>query len=70
MHDLLLPARERARSFRRGTRTYDAEQMGYADEGSFVFDTSGPGNANIGHEYGVALSASEKRDLIEFMKQL
>jgi hypothetical protein len=36
----------------------------------FVLDTRLPGNRNIGHEYGTALSARDKADLIAFLKSL
>jgi hypothetical protein len=36
----------------------------------FVLDTRVPGNSNQGHEFGTALSAAEKQDLIAFLKTL
>jgi hypothetical protein len=39
-------------------------------QGAFVFDTRLPGNRNTGHEFGVKLSAEEKRDLIAFLESL
>ena len=36
----------------------------------FVFDTRLPGNRNIGHEYGTALTPSEKDDLVAFLETL
>ena len=68
MQQLLAPPAERAKSFHRGTRDYDAEQMGYADGGSYLLDTASPENSNAGHDYGTALSAAQKHDLIEFLK--
>jgi hypothetical protein len=65
MRELLTPPADRAKTFHRGGRTYDPEQMGYADEGSYLLDTGRPGNSNAGHDYGADLSAAEKRDLIE-----
>jgi hypothetical protein len=38
--------------------------------GAFTFDTRLPGNRNAGHEFGVKLSAEEKRDLIAFLMSL
>jgi hypothetical protein len=70
MDDLLNPPAARAKSFRRGSRMYDAEQLGYTDEGAYVLDTTSPGNANGGHDYGTDLSQQQKRDLIEFLKTL
>jgi mono/diheme cytochrome c family protein len=70
MHDLLTPSPDRPRSFHRGTRAYDLAAMGYADGGPYVLDTTAPGNASAGHEYGTDLSADEKRELIEYLKTL
>ena len=36
----------------------------------FVLDTRLPGNANAGHEFGSALSAADKQDLIAFLESL
>jgi hypothetical protein len=36
----------------------------------FVLDTRLPGNANAGHEFGTALSAADKQDLIAFLESL
>jgi hypothetical protein len=44
--------------------------MGYMDEGHYVVDTTKAESSNAGHDYGTALSADEKRDLIEFLKTL
>ena len=36
----------------------------------FVLDTRVAGNGNQGHEFGTALSAAEKQDLIAFLESL
>ena len=36
----------------------------------FVLDTRLPGNRNIGHDYGSALTAAEKADLVAFLESL
>jgi len=36
----------------------------------FVFDTRLPGNRNIGHEFGTALTPAEKADLVAFLETL
>ncbi|HEY4395305.1 MAG TPA: hypothetical protein VGP64_14645 [Polyangia bacterium] len=36
----------------------------------FVFDTRLPGNSNQGHDFGTALSPSEKADLVAFLNSL
>jgi hypothetical protein len=70
MQGLLTSPAQRAKSFHRGSRDYDAAQMGYTDEGIYVFDTTTPGIANSGHDYGTKLSENQKRDLIEYLKTL
>ena len=70
MEDLLTPPNERAKTFHRGSRVYDPAHTGFTDEGAYLFDTAGPGNSNIGHEYGTTLAAEQKRDLMEYLKTL
>ncbi|MFZ4733816.1 MAG: hypothetical protein ACOYK7_14850 [Pirellulales bacterium] len=79
LRDLLEPAAKRPKKFWLGRREYDPERLGYAafsppaDLRSagypvFEFDTSLPGNANTGHEYGASLTEREKADLLEYLK--
>jgi hypothetical protein len=70
MQELLTPPAQRAKTFHRGSQDYDATSMGYADAGPYVFDTAARANSNSGHDYGTALTADEKRDLIEYLKTL
>jgi processive rubber oxygenase RoxA-like protein len=70
MQELLTPPAQRAKSFHRGSRTYDPTQMGYTDDGAYVLDTAMTGNANSGHDYGTSLSAAEKGELMEYLKTL
>ncbi|MGH8595754.1 MAG: hypothetical protein ACREXT_03735, partial [Gammaproteobacteria bacterium] len=70
MSDLLTRPDLRAQLFHRGSRTYDAAQMGYADEGAYILDTVKPGNSNAGHNFGAGLKDAEKRELIEYLKTL
>jgi hypothetical protein len=70
MEELLAQPAERAKNFRRGSRVFDEKAMGYTDDGAYLFDTSASGNSNSGHDYGTKLSASEKRDLMEYLKTL
>lgn len=70
MQELLTPPAARAKTFHRGSRVYDAAQMGYTDDGAYVLDTAGPGNSNTGHDYGTDLSADQKRELVEYLKTL
>ena len=70
MEELLTPPAGRPKTFHRGSRVYDPAQMGYTDEGAYLFETTGPGNASTGHDYGATLSAEQKRELIEYLKTL
>lgn len=70
IRELLTPAGQRARSFKRGSRLFDETDMGYTDDGPFSFDTATPGNASSGHEYGIDLTPAQQRELIEYLKSL
>jgi mono/diheme cytochrome c family protein len=79
LHDLLLPAAERPKRFRLGTRAYDFEKVGYQAMASGgtefrVTDDRGQtvdGNDNAGHEYGVAqMTPAQRRALLEYLKTL
>jgi len=82
LYDLLLPVKckegvgdgkYRPAKFRVGARTFDPEMVGFITEGydGFEFDTSIPGNANTGHEYGACGMTDEERwALIEYLKSL
>jgi hypothetical protein len=70
MQELLTSPGQRAKTFHRGSRSYDTAQMGYTDEGAYVLDTTTTGNANSGHDYGTSLSEAEKSELMEYLKTL
>jgi hypothetical protein len=70
MNELLTAPKDRAKTFHRGSHAYNSTEMGYADEGGYLFDTAVGGNANAGHNYGTDLSDPEKRELIEYLKTL
>jgi hypothetical protein len=70
MQELLLPPSERAKSFHRGSQRYDVAQVGFTDDGVYVFDTTASGNSNSGHDYGTHLSTGEKAQLMEYLKTL
>jgi len=70
MAQLLTSPNERAKTFKRGSREFDDVDLGYTDDGAYVFDTNASGNANSGHDYGTKLSPEQKRDLIEYLKTL
>ncbi len=71
LDELLKPAAQRAQKFRVGSREFDAERVGFrTDVGDFEFDTALPGNSSAGHEYSLALTDLERKQLIEYMKSL
>jgi mono/diheme cytochrome c family protein len=74
---LLLPADQRDKTFWVGSREIDTKIVGFMTDqvpGGFKFDTSLPGNSNVGHDgavYGVGQMNEEDRwDLIEYLKSL
>lgn len=75
--DLLKPVSERPGSFKVGT-AYDTVNVGLAKEqGAFstVYTADDcskqdSGNSRCGHEYGVKLTAEEKKALLEYLKSL
>lgn len=71
LYALLQPAAERPDTFRVGSREFDPVNVGYVNTGGFLFDTSVPGNRNVGHEYGTAeLTEEQRRELVEYLKSL
>ncbi|MGH2412140.1 MAG: c-type cytochrome, partial [Microcystaceae cyanobacterium] len=77
LRDLLDKPEDRPKSFYRGYDVFDQEKVGFvsnvAEENGkhyFKYDTSIPGNSNIGHVYGTDLSSEDKDALVEYMKKL
>jgi cytochrome c2 len=70
IRELLAPPGNRAATWHRGSAVYDTNEMGYVDDGAFLFDTKQQGNSNAGHAYGAALKEGEQRDLLEYLKSL
>ena len=74
--DLLEPAAARPKVFYRGYDVIDPARLGFissgaeAEAGGFRYEVAQPGNGNQGHEYGTALTADQKRALLEFLKTL
>jgi mono/diheme cytochrome c family protein len=70
---LLHPA-GRPATFIVGNREYDPAKIGYSTGGSgWTFDTSQPGNSNIGHtgdRYGTNLTEDHKAALLEYLKTI
>ncbi len=79
LYELLLPAAARSQVFALGGWRFDADRVGYATapcDQDFLFDTRLAGNSNAGHEYGTgsdgkaALTAAQRRQLLEYLKTL
>ena len=79
LRDLLEPADLRPEIFYRGNNIYDAQNVGFVSNAAsdaegrpfFKYDTSIPGNDNVGHEgagYGTLLSKDKKDALLEYLK--
>ena len=74
--DLLSNPADRPAVFFRGYDVYDYGRVGFiasgpeAERHGFRIDTSVPGNGNAGHLYGTDLSATQKSQLIEYLKSL
>jgi hypothetical protein len=70
---LLHPA-QRPAKFIVGNREYDPAKLGYSTTGSgWTFDTSQPGNSNVGHtgeRYGTNLTEDQKATLLEYLKTI
>jgi cytochrome c5 len=76
MRELLLPVEQRDKTFRVGSREFDPDAIGFANDGAFVLDTSRPGNSNAGHDgpdYGndeLASDPDRLDALLEYLKTL
>lgn len=73
LYELLRPAASRQKKFYVGSREFDPERVGFdgsAGASRSLFDSSLPGNTNVGHEYGTALNEGQRIGLIEFLKSL
>ena len=75
LRDLLDPPKDRPKYFYRGYDVFDQDRVGFVydvgqegDSHYVEFDTSLPGNANSGHEYGVQLSDDDKDAIVEYLK--
>jgi mono/diheme cytochrome c family protein len=77
VRDLLTAPAARPQTFYRGYDLLDGQNLGFVSNVAqvhghkfFPFDTRTPGNGNGGHDYGTALSATEKDALLEYLKTL
>jgi cytochrome c553 len=73
--DLLLAPEQRPKTFKTGSTEFDPNKVGFkpADDADnpFVFDTSRPGNSNLGHDYGTGqLSDEDRQAIVEYLKTL
>ena len=78
LYDLLHPE-QRPAKFKTGGREFDPVKVGYQSDSTvdganvWVFDTSQPGNSNIGHSgeaFGTTLPEDQKSALLEYLKKL
>jgi acetoacetate decarboxylase len=54
LYEMLIPAKQRTQRFHLGSTEFDPKLVGFdtkQTEGSFLFDTTIPGNLNTGHEF-------------------
>ena len=75
LRDLLDPPRARPARWSRGSDELDLRKVGYRSDAAAPgrlseFDTTRPGNANSGHEYGTYLTDDQKAAIVEYMKTL
>ena len=61
--------------FYRGNDVYDRTRVGFVSDVAELggrhfsrYDTSLPGNGNMGHEYGITLPAADKDAIVEYLK--
>ncbi len=65
--------RKRAKTFYTGNCQFDPARVGYQTapaEGSTKFDTTVPGQSNMGHLYGTKITDDERSTLLEYLKTL
>jgi mono/diheme cytochrome c family protein len=75
--ELLLAPDKRSPSFMVGSKKYDADKAGYVTtespykDGTLVVGSGAqPGNSNAGHDYSGDLNDDQRKDLLEYLKQL
>lgn len=72
LDELLKPAADRITKFHVGSREFDPLHVGFRTDKGFLFDTSLPGNSNLGHEYGLKdmMDDGKRAALLEYLKSL
>jgi hypothetical protein len=74
--DLLVPPGEHTQVFWRGYDVYARVRVGFVVQGTEAeragtqYDTRLRGNGNGGHDFGTALPATDKVDLLEYLRTL
>jgi hypothetical protein len=75
LRDLLNAPAERPATFYRGNDVYDRTRVGFVSDVAELggrrfsrYDTTLPGNGNMGHEYGISLPAADKDAIVEYLK--
>jgi hypothetical protein len=71
--ELLKDPYDRVQQFYVGSRDLDDQHLGLSTTNvanAFLFDTSKPGNTNVGHAYGTTLTHDQKKALLEYLKTL
>jgi hypothetical protein len=74
--DMLTPPEQRPQVFWRGYDVYDPIKVGFvvqgpeAERAGTPLDTRLRGNSNGGHPFGATLPATQKTDLLEYLKTL
>jgi len=73
LYELLSPVDKRTPKFHVGSKKFDAKKVGFettGGDGTSLFDTSKPGNTNVGHDMYGTFSEEERWQLIEYLKSL
>lgn len=73
LYEMITPAEKRTKQFAVGRRDFDPVKVGLVTkpaEGTFLFDTSLPGNRNTGHPFGNHLTDAERWQVVEYLKTL
>jgi mono/diheme cytochrome c family protein len=76
LRDLLEPPAQRPSSFWRGYDVYDPDRVGFVTRGAEAerigteHDVAARGGSNRGHAFGTTLPATDKADLIEYLKTM
>ena len=75
LRDLLNPPAQRPAIFYRGYDVFDQQRrrlrsnVAEADGRRFFrYDTTMPGNGNVGHDYGTTLPDADKAAIVEYLK--